>query len=983
MNRLITPGHLRIGQIKLAPGQEWSDDAKAWRFVRLSRGAAYWLDTSRPRSVAEGELIIVGPGKKVVIRASQLNEVLLQGFSFAADLLCGFFTLTERHFFEGGGIHGSGEAQFLPSTHPLTERFTVLSGRAATGQDLAFRVEVLGMAMAFFGDVAAGVRMPRASAVSAQHRFHQIISQMPDLEIIHHTPEQLARLCGCSPRHFNRLFHEHFGESPRARQTELRMLKARQLLLSSNSQIIQVALDSGYRSLSLFNALFKRRFGMSPSELRRKMARANGKMLAILAVTLSLVAMSLRGGTEDRETSAGLDFTPNEQTSVEAALPFLLVSATSSDGVESFAPPPPVQPEPETAQKARDALHKKMQELQVEDAAKKHKKGAAPLASSTNAPVSTATSTNGPGFEVKAYELIGNTVLPPTVTDPILLPHTGTNVTFDSIRQALADLQMAYRDRGYVTVVPSLPPQQLTNGIVRIKVTEGRLLEINVLNNRYFSSNNIMRELPSLHTNMLLNALVFQQELDRANANRDRQIYPVLSPGPDPGTTILDLKVKDRLPVHFHADINNYSTPGTPTLRANFSLVDNNLWQLNHQIGLQYSFSPEAYKDGDFPFYDQPLIANYSAYYRMPLGGVNGAAQQGETALSDFGYSEATRRFKAPAATGASELLFYASRSSSDTGVQLQSSTLTPPVLPPEGGLQISDNIYNRTLNPNEDLGTRFTTPIKPLWGVSSTLSMGLDFKNYRSTLTQSRTFQATIFVPDIGTTGPPFTEFPSPAVSTEREVFTSVRYLPFAVNWDANETDATGNTTFSLGQSFNFSSIFNQEQNFQVVAASPKATGNYYVITPGFTREQRISGDYGVRLHADGQWANQPLISNEQISMGGLAGPRGYRDGAQYGDTGWRIQIEPHSPYWNMGLAFDKAPIVTRVYTFVDYGQRFLLDQGERPGTVSMLGTGAGVDVSIGEHFDTRVNFGVPLLDIPGQDAGHLRVEFSIGMQW
>ena len=202
-------------------------------------------------------------------------------------------------------------------------------------------------------------------------------------------------------------------------------------------------------------------------------------------------------------------------------------------------------------------------------------------------------------------------------------------------------------------------------------------------------------------------------------------------------------------------------------------------------------------------------------------------------------------------------------------------------------------------------------------------------------------------------------------------------------MSWEANETDASGNTTFSLGQGFNFSAVFNQKENFEAVAGSTEATGNYYVITPGLTREQKISGDWGVRLHADGQWANEPLISNEQISMGGLAGPRGYRDGAEYGDTGWRISVEPHSPYWNMGLAFDKYPIVTRVYTFVDYGERYLLDPGSRTGTVTMLGTGAGVDVSIGEHFDTRVNFGLPLLDIPGQEALHPRVEFSIGMQW
>ena len=93
---------------------------------------------------------------------------------------------------------------------------------------------------------------------------------MPDAEIINHSPEELARLCGCSPRHFNRLFRAHFAVSARARQTELRLLKARQLLCSTNEKIIQVALNCGYRSLSLFNSIFKKRFGVTPSGYRQK-----------------------------------------------------------------------------------------------------------------------------------------------------------------------------------------------------------------------------------------------------------------------------------------------------------------------------------------------------------------------------------------------------------------------------------------------------------------------------------------------------------------------------------------------------------------------------------------------------------------------------------------------------------------------------------------------------------------------------------------
>src|SRR6266404_9150739 len=98
-------------------------------------------------------------------------------------------------------------------------------------------------------------------------------------------------------------------------------------------------------------------------------------------------------------------------------------------------------------------------------------------------------------------------------------------------------------------------------------------------------------------------------------------------------------------------------------------------------------------------------ISNYSAYYRLPLSGVNGPLRQTEYTLADFGYDEATRRFRPPPSSGANELLFFASRSFSDTGQQLQSRTLTPNPLPPTGGLQLDDEIVNRTLNPNEDAG--------------------------------------------------------------------------------------------------------------------------------------------------------------------------------------------------------------------------------------------------------------------------------------
>ena len=272
-----TLGHLRFTQITLEPGEEWLDQAPVWRFLHLHSGAGYWMGEAPVRALTGGELMVIVPGSKAVIRASQLNEVVLQGFSFAPDLLCGTLTLDESHFFEARAGADLDRNVFLPSTHPATERFAALTTAAETLGALAQRAEALRIVAEVFDPALDGNKTVTGSGTSATERFQQFVAGMPEFELINYAPAELARLCGCSSRHFNRLFWKHFGASVRARQTELRLLRARQLLGSTDGRIVQVAFQSGYRNLSLFNSLFKRRFGMTPSEWRRQIkAESNG-----------------------------------------------------------------------------------------------------------------------------------------------------------------------------------------------------------------------------------------------------------------------------------------------------------------------------------------------------------------------------------------------------------------------------------------------------------------------------------------------------------------------------------------------------------------------------------------------------------------------------------------------------------------------------------------------------------------------------------
>jgi AraC-like DNA-binding protein len=80
----------------------------------------------------------------------------------------------------------------------------------------------------------------------------------------------MAAELNCLERHFSRMFREEFGVSLRDCQNELRMQRACRLLQDFKTKISSIALECGYRHLGLFNIMFKKRFGLSPSQWRRQ-----------------------------------------------------------------------------------------------------------------------------------------------------------------------------------------------------------------------------------------------------------------------------------------------------------------------------------------------------------------------------------------------------------------------------------------------------------------------------------------------------------------------------------------------------------------------------------------------------------------------------------------------------------------------------------------------------------------------------------------
>ena len=579
-----------------------------------------------------------------------------------------------------------------------------------------------------------------------------------------------------------------------------------------------------------------------------------------------------------------------------------------------------------------------------------------------------------PTLEVRGYRIVGNSVLPPEKFS-VLTNYTGV-VDFGRVREGLGALQLLYRDLGFATVSVTLPRQKLTNGIVRVNVIEGKLASIKVAGNLHFSYHNVLRALPGLDTNILLNTKWLQPELDLANQNQDRQIYPVISPGLDPGTSDLTLQVKDRLPLHGHLEINDNSTPGTPLLRVDTAIQYNNLWQLNHQIGFDYNFSPQQLKPDDtVPFYDQPTVASYSGFYRLPLGVGDGLRQKYDGQPVDFGYNEVTHQFNLPPLTGQPELIVYASRSTTDTGTALGPMD----VITNTATVKVFRQDAQRVPSTTENVGSRFVLPLPQLAGVQSSVSAGFDVKYY-----QTQTFYTNYTVVQrIDTNNsPPTSE--SETVAATNNSGDLVVYVPLSFGWSGSRPDAHGSFAFNYSQSVFLTPLASAQKKFQAIAGSPHAGGNYTTINAGLIREQNLAGQWSAVLNANGQWASTPLISNEQFGLGGTSGVRGYQNGENYGDTGWRTQFDLRAPPLNVGYFPTQAgdvPADLRCSIFMDYGEVYHLDS-----TVSAIqqwGAGAGFYLTAGSHFDARLTLAYALLATPTTPAGDVQAYFSVGYQF
>jgi AraC-like DNA-binding protein len=182
--------------------------------------------------------------------------------------LTGLLTLSEQEYLKQAASQDELAFQLFPASSSIALKMRELYA-GNNPSSVMSRLTLLQLFVEIFGKKLEQPAPPQKSG-NARERLRAFLTSASPDALAEMSFEDLARVTCCTPRHLSRIFYELVGMSFCDKRAEIRLGRARELLATSRSKVVEVAFESGYKSLSLFNQMFTRRFGVSPGKWRQK-----------------------------------------------------------------------------------------------------------------------------------------------------------------------------------------------------------------------------------------------------------------------------------------------------------------------------------------------------------------------------------------------------------------------------------------------------------------------------------------------------------------------------------------------------------------------------------------------------------------------------------------------------------------------------------------------------------------------------------------
>jgi hemolysin activation/secretion protein len=215
---------------------------------------------------------------------------------------------------------------------------------------------------------------------------------------------------------------------------------------------------------------------------------------------------------------------------------------------------------------------------------------------------------------LKSIEFDGNTVFTDEELAALVKERIGKKVSVEELEGIRKTISQHYFDQQYVNSGAVIDEQDLSKGVLLVRIVEGRLDKINVLNEGWLRSgyitSRIHREVGQpLNLNDLKEGLEFIRRDEKI-----RKINTALVPGDELGQSHLDMIVTENKVFDVGLGISNRRPPSVGAEEAEIYFGTKNLTSLGDTLRGNYVLSQEGMDE-----WDVGDAGNYSLFYNLPL----------------------------------------------------------------------------------------------------------------------------------------------------------------------------------------------------------------------------------------------------------------------------------------------------------------------------------------------------------------------------
>lgn len=190
------------------------------------------------------------------------------------------------------------------------------------------------------------------------------------------------------------------------------------------------------------------------------------------------------------------------------------------------------------------------------------------------------------GIDLRAVPLLATGNLRDT-----LAAHLGQPLRIPDIATMIRETELAYAKLGYPFVRVTVPPQDITSGVLTLVVIEAKLGAVRITGANRFSSASYTRTL-GVALGEPINARTVREDVAVLNQHPFRSVNSSFAPGERPGETDLVLEVSERRPLRFSTGYNDTGTRTTDRDRVFAGLTWGNAFGRGDQLGYHFSGDP-------------------------------------------------------------------------------------------------------------------------------------------------------------------------------------------------------------------------------------------------------------------------------------------------------------------------------------------------------------------------------------------------------